>query len=90
MGAILSQVRFAGWKPFPARLLIAALAALGALAVLATLATPSTQSAPAPQSSAAAVQEVRDADLQLYHSVVEWVRRGDNYYDAAIAEQRAR
>lgn len=96
MGAVLSAAqgssRFASWKPFPARLLLAALAAIMVFSALAMLTRPH-RTAAAAQASALAItagQHARDTDLLLYDSVVERVRRGENYYDAAIAEQRAR
>lgn len=81
--------RFAHWPR------AAAWAALGAitLLLLAAVWTASSPAAPRQTTAAAATAPAvaqRDYDLQLYDRVAERVKAGENYYAAAIAEQRAR
>jgi hypothetical protein len=86
--------RFTAWSANVARLFLVAVAAI---VLFAAMAMPSAQ-APAridavPVSGSTmgeASAPQRDADLLLYDSIVERVAAGENYYDAAIAEQRAR
>lgn len=71
------------------------LAALAAMLVFTALAVPVRLPRPAatPQVGAPvnpAGHRLRDKDLLLYDAVIERVRRGENYYDAAVAEQRVR
>ena len=96
MGAVLSaergDCRFAHWGRASARVLLAALAVTMVFACLAAPAPPPPQPTVTPASAPEREpgRPTRDADLRLYDRVVERVREGDNYYDAAIAEQRVR
>ncbi|WP_052761819.1 hypothetical protein [Aurantiacibacter luteus] len=51
--------------------------------------SPVASTAPATSAGAEAAPG-RDTDLQLYDVIAERVRAGDNYYQAAVEEQRAR
>ena len=83
--------RFARLPPVPARVLLAGFVLLLALA---TLTAPGERaavpSAPSSIGSAQAAQSGQDVDLQLYQRIAERVAAGENYYRAAIEEQRAR
>lgn len=86
--------RFSDWGVNAARLLLVVVAVFTLAAALGGSAAPrpvavSVQSVlPAGAGQGAAL--LRDADLLLYGNIVERVAAGDNYYDAALAEQRAR
>lgn len=88
--------RFARWRPWPARLLLAAIVALLVLAALTPLTasmdgTPSevaTFSVAAPEASDAPVE--RDEDLAFYDRVIARIAAGENYYDFIVEEQRSR
>lgn len=82
--------RFAHLPCWAARAILVGFAALLAAAVLIQPTAPSpAHSAPTPAMSASA-DPARDTDLQLYDSIAARVRAGDDYYAAAVAEQRAR
>lgn len=87
--------RFAAWRPFPARLLLLAVALL----LIASMVVPITAGdLPPPGSIASQAQPVpaagakgaarRDADLALYDRITARVARGEDYYQAAVDEQR--
>lgn len=86
--------RFAHWGPWPARLLLAAVAALLALAALTPL-TATMDGAPAQvpsvtqESLSEEAEPPRDDDLALYDRIIERVAAGENYYDFVVEEQRA-
>lgn len=56
--------------------------------------TPSADADPvqvaAERAERMAEAETRDTDLQLYDAIAERVRAGENYYEVAVEEQRAR
>lgn len=69
----------------------AILAGFAALLVAVVLLQPSAPSSTAPPAGlSASADPARDTDLQLYDSITARVRAGDDYYAAAVAEQRAR
>ena len=88
--------RFAHWRPWPARLLLAAVLVSLVLAALTPLTasmdgTPSkvaTFSVAAPEASDAPVE--RDEDLAFYDRVIARIAAGENYYDFIVEEQRSR
>ena len=86
--------RFAHWGPWPARILLAAVAALLALAALTPL-TATMDGAPAEvpsitqESLSEEAEPPRDDDLALYDRIIERVAAGENYYDFVVEEQRA-
>jgi hypothetical protein len=86
--------RFAHWRPWPARVLLAAVAALLALAALTPL-TATMDGAPAEvpsitqESLSEEAEPPRDDDLALYDRIIERVAAGENYYDFVVEEQRA-
>ena len=95
--------RFARWRPWPARILLAVLAVLIVLAALTPL-TASMDGTPSEVPSfvgADAAGQVdpdgdpveereRDEDLAFYDRVIERIAGGENYYDFIVEEQRAR
>jgi len=85
--------RFAHWRPWPARLLLAALAALLVLAALAPLtASMDGASADVPAlvgDDVKAVETERDDDLAFYDRVIARIAGGERYYDFIVEEQRA-
>ncbi|HEY6868633.1 MAG TPA: hypothetical protein VI199_02645 [Novosphingobium sp.] len=85
--------RFAHWPRGAARL---ALATLALLLVLAAIAPGYGPPPPAPPQIVVAaptgqgkVERVEDNDMLLYRLINRRVRAGENYYSAAITEQRA-
>lgn len=82
--------RFAQWPRWAAR---AALVLAVALLLWAAGSVPIASSPVAPppvgETEASEAEPVRDADLQLYDRIAARVAAGENYYDAAIEEQRA-
>lgn len=81
--------RFAHWPRGAARAaLIATLLVLVAAAWSAPRVAPRAREVPAVASALPAAH--RDTDLQLYDRIAERVAAGDNYYEAAVTEQRAR
>jgi len=92
--------RFAGWPPGAALLVLAAALLMliaAALSVRSDLlpggqpALPAASNAPAASpANGAPAEAARDTDLMLYDRIAERVRGGENYYRAAVAEQRAR
>jgi hypothetical protein len=81
--------RFASWPRNSAR---AALAVI-VLVVLAAIWTAPTASVPRPSAPGQAANSSatqRDTDLQLFDGIVQRVAAGENYYAAAVSEQRAR
>jgi hypothetical protein len=96
MGAAPAWDRFAHWRPWPARVLLAVFAVLLALAALTPL-TASMDGTPSEIASfsvhapdAVAPGRERDEDLAYYDRVIERVASGENYYDFIVEEQRAR
>ena len=81
--------RFAHWPREAAWAALAAIILILAAAVWTVPGAPRTHPV-TPVSAAAPAQPVRDADLRLYDRIAERVAAGENYYTAAIAEQRAR
>lgn len=85
-GGHLSQIedaprsRFAGFKPWPARLVILLLAALMALGL-------SGSPAPVPANIGNPAED--RADVHLYQNIVEGVRAGGDYHQVAAEAQRA-
>ncbi len=86
--------RFSAWNANAARLFLVAVVAIGLFAALAMPTVQAPAEIDAVPVSTSTLREAnaakRDADLLLYDSIVERVSAGENYYDAAIAEQRAR
>jgi len=81
--------RFASWSPRAASAALAGIVLMLLAAVwTAPTATVHGHAAAAQTSIPAAPQ--RDADLQLYDGIVQRVAAGENYYSAAVSEQRAR
>ena len=72
-----NATRFAGWRPLPARLLLALLLALCTYGVSIGL-----QPVPARQE---VVVDVSRTDLALYTAVAERVGKGENYYSAVVS-----
>ena len=88
--------RFARWKAWPARILLAVVAVLLVLAALTPL-TASMDGTPSDVPSlvgdnalANQAEEERDEDLAFYDRVIERIADGENYYDFIVPEQRAR
>lgn len=89
--------RFAHWRAWPARLLLALVAGLLALAATTPLtsgegvARPPSLSATLldANNAAAAPARARDEDLKLYDDVIARLRGGEGYY-AVIAEEHRR
>jgi hypothetical protein len=81
--------RFAGWPRAWARA-----ALVGILLVLAAAVWTAPGAPPAgpgaPVSATASHGPQRDTDLELYDRIAERVAAGDDYYRAAVSEQRAR
>lgn len=97
-GAAPAWDRFAGWKPWPARVLLAVVAAFVVLAAFTPLTasmdgTPATTPSIIPTLSSAgeegAAKAVRDEDLAYYDRVIERIAGGENFYDFVVEEQRA-
>ncbi|VVS99619.1 hypothetical protein [Erythrobacter sp. EC-HK427] len=98
--------RFAGWAPGAAMLALAFFALLLLGAGLTARDTTTDRHYPAEQSTAqtgaanaesdqsapqpAPATRQRDTDLALYSAIAERVAAGEDYYSAAVAEQRAR
>ena len=96
--------RFADWSRGQALALLAAVA--GLLFASALIYQPPETSAPQLESAPAVAEQAvsptvqvetgqvaedgRDTDLALYDRIIERVAAGDNYYAAAVEEQRAR
>jgi hypothetical protein len=80
--------RFAHW---PRGAAWAALVVMVLVLAAAAWTAPSSPQAPVATAtpSAAAAKPARDRDLQLYEQIAARVRAGENYYAAAIGEQRA-
>lgn len=88
--------RFAQWRPWTARLLLAGLLALLILAALTPL-TASMDGKPSEVAtfsvSGAAPEKAaveRDEDLAFYDRVIARIAAGENYYDFIVEEQRSR
>ena len=79
--------RFAHWPRGAARAVLAAVVAILLLAIWTTLPTGREHAVPSQGETAAA--PVRDADLQLYDRIAGRVAAGEDYYRAAIDEQRS-
>jgi hypothetical protein len=81
--------RFAHWSRGAAT---AALAFIVLVLIAAVWSAPSSHrpSRPAPAHTAAPAAAQRDTDLQLYDRIAQRVAAGENYYSAAVSEQRAR
>lgn len=82
--------RYAHWRRGPAAVLLAVLLALMLLAAFARP-TASMDGTPAEQAPAATTdsRHRRDDDLALYDRIIARVASGENYYTAAMTEQRA-
>lgn len=85
--------RFAHWPRSAARLALATLALLIVLAAFAPGYAPPPPAPPQIEVAAPAghgkVERVEDNDMLLYRLVNRRIRAGENYYSAAITEQRA-
>jgi hypothetical protein len=79
--------RFASWPRGAAWAALAGIALALAAAIWTAPSPPRTESAPAASAPAAPAQ--RDTDLQLYDRIAARVAAGENYYAAAVDEQRA-
>ena len=79
--------RFAHW---PRAWAVAVLAALAALLLAASLTYPHQLKGRGFIHPKGVTQASRDTDLMLYSAIAARVARGENYYRAAFAEQRAR
>ncbi len=87
--------RFAHWRPWPARILLAAVVALLVLAALTPLGasvdgTPSEGADLLSIEPSAESEPARDDDLAFYDRVIERIAGGEAYYDVVVEEQRAR
>ncbi len=87
--------RFAHWRPWPARILLAVVAVLLALAALTPLTatmdgTPSTVPDFVATTAVEDTEVERDEDLAFYDRVIELIADGEGYYDFVVEEQRAR
>ncbi len=86
--------RFAGWAPGAAILTLVGFAILLALAAWTQRTDLPESAAPveAPTATTTSHGEnpARDTDLRLYDRIVERVDAGENYYEVAVEEQRAR
>ncbi|KLI64452.1 hypothetical protein [Aurantiacibacter marinus] len=95
--------RFSNWAPGAAMLVLALALAVLVAAVLTersaiydapaadVTAAPDVAAAPAGAPDEAQIQSSsRDTDLQLYDRIAQRVRGGENYYQVAVEEQRAR
>lgn len=82
--------RYAHWRRGPAAVLLVVLLVLMLLAAFARP-TASMDGTSAEQTPAATTdsQKQRDDDLALYDRIIARIASGENYYTAAIAEQRA-
>ncbi|MFW2351346.1 hypothetical protein [Qipengyuania sp.] len=85
--------RFAHWRAWPARVLLAVVAALLVLAALTPL-TASVDGTPSDvpdlvAEQAATSEPERDDDLAFYDRVIARIAGGENYYDFIVEEQRA-
>lgn len=80
--------RFAHWSRATARAALAAIMVMIAAAVWTAPDAP-IPPAPASQTASAPAGSMRDRDTQLYQRIAQRVAAGDNYYTAAIDEQRA-
>lgn len=92
--------RFAHWRVLPARLLLAALLALlvaSALVPVEAASDPVERAgfgemvgmAPATGANGKpAAERPRDDDLALYDRAIARIRKGENYYDFIVSEQR--
>lgn len=86
--------RFAHWRAWPARVLLAVVALLVVLAALTPLtASQDGEVASVPEielgENEAEPDDERDDDLALYDRIIERVAAGENYYVTAVEEQRA-
>ena len=86
--------RFAHWRSWPARILLAAVVALLVLAALTPLgARMDGMPAEGPDlpsnEPSAESQPRRDDDLAFYDRVIERIAGGEAYYDFVVEEQRA-
>ncbi|KRA81277.1 hypothetical protein [Altererythrobacter sp. Root672] len=92
-GAAPDWCRFANWPRGAAIAVLAAFALLLGLAVVTArppARSPSGMTSSGPTAARAAEVAKRDEDLRLYDRIAERVAAGDNYYRAAVEEQRAR
>ena len=84
----MSDLRYARWPAWPARLLLAALLGLLVAAALVPIRAGEGDARP-PSLTSAAPARARDADLLLYDHVIARLRQGEGYY-AVIAEEHRR
>lgn len=86
--------RFAHWAPGAALLVLIGFAALLVAAAWSDWSENEPTSIPVPLTelvqTSADQDEKRDTDLQLYDRIAERVGAGENYYQVAVEEQRAR
>lgn len=86
--------RFANWAPFPARLLLLAVALLLLAAALVPIKAGKQETEVAGFTDVIAgkvnqaAQRPRDDDLALYDRVIERIGHGENYYAVAAQEHR--
>ena len=84
--------RFSGWQPWPARLLLAALAVLLVLAALSGREAPpqkvATQGFVENLSGKKGPARERDDDLALYDRAIARIAKGENYYHFILDEHR--
>lgn len=89
-----APTRFAELAQRQARLLLVAIAALLVLVALTyRTTTPEKMAVGTPTETATAVgkgADARDTDLALYDTIIDRVASGENYYQVAVEEQRAR
>ncbi|MBX7494950.1 hypothetical protein K3172_03655 [Qipengyuania sp. 6B39] len=96
-GAAPAWDRFAHWRAWPARVLLAVVTVLLVLAAFTPL-TATMDGAPAEvpefaqadDATSAGEEPERDEDLAFYDRVIERVADGENYYVFIVEEQRAR
>ncbi|GAA0269266.1 hypothetical protein GCM10009127_06470 [Alteraurantiacibacter aestuarii] len=99
-GRALAWDRFAHWAPGAAMLVLIGFALLLVVAALTDRSDAGSETAPVSSAPVSTSQTVStapaasttqgDNDLQLYHRIAERVAAGENYYQVAVEEQRAR
>lgn len=93
-GREASWDRFAHWAPGAAMLVLIGFAALLLAAAYSDRSEAEPASIPLPSTEVVEQltngEDQRDTDLQLYDRIAERVGSGENYYQVAVEEQRAR
>lgn len=89
-GTAAKWCRFANWPRGAAIAVLAGFALLLGLAVVTAHSPAGVEARFGPAEARTAQAVERDEDLLLYRHIAERVAAGDNYYQAAVEEQRAR